>query len=125
MKKKKVFLYLIIAVVVLLIFASVGKNAGWFGKSLTYKISTEETKLRTIVEIITGNGKIQPEMELKISSDVSGEVILLNVREGDEVKAGDLLVKIKPDIYLSSLARIEASLNSTKSNLANPTQNPI
>ncbi|OFY90063.1 MAG: efflux transporter periplasmic adaptor subunit, partial [Bacteroidetes bacterium RIFOXYA2_FULL_33_7] len=63
--------------------------------------------------------KIQPEKEVKISADVSGEIVELYVKEGQEVKQGDLLLKIKPDIYVSNLDRMEASLNSAKSNLSN------
>jgi HlyD family secretion protein len=119
MKNKKVLRYLIIAVVILLILLVVGKKAGWFGKSGITKISTELAIKRTITEIITANGKIQPETEVKISAEISGEVVEVNVKEGQQVKAGDLLVKIKPDIYLSNLERMKAALNSSKSNLAN------
>ncbi|MBL4658077.1 MAG: efflux RND transporter periplasmic adaptor subunit, partial [Flavobacteriales bacterium] len=65
------------------------------------------------------NGKIQPEIEVKISPDVSGEVIELAVKEGDKVNEGDLLVKINPDIYLASVDRMDAALNSAKAALAN------
>ncbi|RLD81501.1 MAG: efflux transporter periplasmic adaptor subunit, partial [Bacteroidetes bacterium] len=94
-------------------------KAGWFGKEKAEKVSTELVQKRTIIEIITANGKIQPETEVKLSPEVSGEIVLLNVIEGQEVKAGELLVKINPEIYLSGIARMEASLNSAKSNLAN------
>jgi len=119
MKSNKLLKYLLIAAVVLIIFAIVGKKAGWFGKEKAIKVSTELAQKRTIIEIITANGKIQPETEVKLSPEVSGEIVLLNVTEGQEVKAGDLLVKINPEIYLSGIARMEASLNSAKSNLAN------
>jgi HlyD family secretion protein len=119
MKTNKLLKYLLIAATVLIIFAIIGKKAGWFGKDDAIKVSTETAQKRTIVEIITANGKIQPETEVKLSPEVSGEIILLNVKEGQEVKAGDLLVKINPEIYLSTIARIQASLNSAKSNLAN------
>ncbi|RLD75867.1 MAG: efflux transporter periplasmic adaptor subunit, partial [Bacteroidetes bacterium] len=119
MKSNKLLKYLLIATVVLIIFAIVGKKAGWFGKEKAEKVSTELVQKRTIIEIITANGKIQPETEVKLSPEVSGEIVLLNVIEGQEVKAGDLLVKINPEIYLSGIARMEASLNSAKSNLAN------
>ena len=119
MKSNKLLKYLLIATVVLIIFAIVGKKAGWFGKEKAEKVSTELVQKRTIIEIITANGKIQPETEVKLSPEVSGEIVLLNVIEGQEVKAGELLVKINPEIYLSGIARMEASLNSAKSNLAN------
>ncbi len=119
MKTNKLLKYLLIVAAVLIVFAVIGKKAGWFGKEDTLKVSTEIAQKRTIVEIITANGKIQPETEVKLSPEVSGEIILLNVKEGQEVKAGDLLVKINPEIYLSTIARVQASLNSAKSNLAN------
>ena len=119
MKNNKLLKYLLITAVVLIAFAIIGKKAGWFGKVKAVKVSTELVQKRTIVEIITANGKIQPETEVKLSPEVSGEIVLLNVVEGQEVKQGDLLVKINPEIYLSGIARMEASLNSAKSNLAN------
>ena len=119
MKNKKILRYLIIGAVVLIIFAVIGKKQSWFGKSKAIKISTEKVSKRNIIETITANGKIQPETEVKISPDVSGEIVELNIMEGDEVEEGKLLLKIKPDIYLSNLDRMKASLNSTKSNLAN------
>ena len=74
---------------------------------------------QTIIESVAANGKIQPEVEVKISSDVSGEIVELNVKEGDMVKKGDLLAKINPDIYQSSLERVVAALNTSKANLMN------
>ncbi len=67
---------------------------------------------------MTSNGKIQPETEVKISPDVSGEIVELHVKEGDHVEKGVLLLKIKPEIYISSRDRAAATLNSTKSRLA-------
>jgi len=115
----KKLIYLIVAVVVLLIVAVAGKKAGWFGKGEVEKVSVEKPVKRTITEIITANGKIQPKTEVKITPDVSGEIVELFVREGEEVKAGTLLLKIKPDTYLSSLERMRASVNGSMANLAN------
>lgn len=119
MKSNKLLKYLLIAAGVLIVFAIIGKKAGWFGKAIATKVSTEMAEKRTIVEIITSNGKIQPETELKLSSEVSGEIVLLNVVEGQQVKTGDLLLKINPEIYLAGIDRMEASLNTARSNLAN------
>ncbi len=119
MKKKNRFLPWIIvlglAVIVLLV---IGKKRGWFGKDQTLKVSTEKVEIRDITEIITANGKLKPLKEVKISPEVPGEIIELPVKEGEKVKKGDLLVVIKPDIYQSSLSRIEASLNTQKARLA-------
>jgi len=83
------------------------------------EVSTELPKLRNITEIVSANGKIQPETEVKISSDVSGEIVELYVKEGDRVKKGDLLCRIKPDIYESALDRASATVNSTKAGMQN------
>lgn len=82
-------------------------------------ITTEKAEKRDIIESVSANGKIQPEVEVKISSDVSGEIVELNVKEGDQVKKGDLLCKINPLIYESNLNRMAATLNETKANLSN------
>jgi len=119
MKTNKLLKYLLIAAAVLIVFAIIGKQAGWFGKAKATQVATEIAVKRTIIEMITANGKIQPQVEIKISSEVSGEIVQLYVKEGQEVKAGDLLVKINPEIYLAGIARMEASLNTAKANYAN------
>jgi HlyD family secretion protein len=85
------------------------------------EIEVEKAKVqkRTIVETVSANGKIQPEVEVKISSDVSGEVVELNVKEGDMVKKGDVLCRINPDIYETAMERMVAAVNTAKANLAN------
>ncbi len=80
------------------------------------EVTTEKAAKRNIIETVSANGKIQPEAELKITSDVSGEIVEMYVKEGDQVKKGDLLCRIKPDIYESALERVNASVNSTKAN---------
>lgn len=81
------------------------------------EVYTEKTAIRDIIEIVSATGKIQPETELKISSDVSGEITEMMVKEGDQVKKGDLLCRIKPDLYVSAFDRVNASVNTTKANL--------
>ena len=81
------------------------------------EVTTEKVQRRTIIETVSANGKIQPEVQLKISSDVSGEIVELMVKEGDHVSKGDLLVKIKPDIYQSSLDRASAAVSSSQSSI--------
>ncbi len=117
--KKKSSKYLLIAVLALIGFAVIGKVAGWFGQPKLKKVATELPKHRDIVETITANGKVQPQTEVQLSPDVSGEIVDLYVVEGQEVQEGDLLLKIRPDIYLSNLDRVRAALNSSKSNMAN------
>lgn len=81
------------------------------------KVAVEEVKRRTIIETVTGSGKIQPETEVKITSDVSGEVIEILVKEGDKVHRGQLLCRIRPDVYQSALERTFAQINSSKAQL--------
>ena len=119
MNSRKLLTYLAIAAVVLVVLALVGKKAGWFGKSVTYEVTTEKATLRDITEIITANGKIQPETEVKITPDVSGEIVELVVNDGDNVKKGQFLLKIKPDNYISGRDRTLAALNASKANMAN------
>ncbi len=119
MKSNRLLKYLLIAAIVLIVFAIIGKKSGWFGGEVTIKVSSENPVIRTITETVTASGKIQPETEVKISPDVSGEIVELKIQEGDKVKKGDLLLKIKPDIYLSAVDRSEASVNSAKANYAN------
>jgi len=118
MKSNNLLKILAILVVVLVVFAIIGKKQGWFGKELMIKVAVEKAERRTVVEMITANGKIQPVKEVKISPDVSGEIVLLNVEEGDYVNVGDLLFKIKPDTYISMRDRARAALESAKARLS-------
>ncbi len=119
MKNKKLLIYLGIGLVVLVIFMIIGKKAGWIGEEYLTKVSTEQVEKRSIVEIITANGKVQPEVEIRLSPEVSGEIVALEIIEGQQVKEGQLLLKINPKIYLSLIDRMEATVNTSKSNLAN------
>jgi HlyD family secretion protein len=118
MKNNKILKILLPIVIVLILFAVVGKKAGWFGKALTIKVAVENAEKRTIVETITANGKIQPEKEVKISPDVSGEIVELTVKEGDRVEKGQLLLRIKPDNYISQRDRSLAEISSAKARSA-------
>jgi len=89
------------------------------GKNHGIKVTTEEVKKRTLIETVSANGKIQPELDIKISPYISGEVVELYVKEGDAVKKGDLLAKIDPKIYISAYERAAATLQMQKASLAN------
>ena len=117
MKKKNTLKYLVGVVVILIVFVVIGKKAGWFGKPETIEVSVEKPMKRTITESITANGKIQPEVEVKISPEVSGEIIELNIKEGEHVEKGTLLCRIKPDTYMSYKERAIAAVNSSKARL--------
>jgi HlyD family secretion protein len=118
MKNKKILKFLVPIVIVLIIFAIIGKKQGWFGKALTVKIAVENAEKRVVVETITANGKIQPEKEVKISPDVSGEIVELTIKEGDHVEKGQLLLRIKPDTYVSQKDRSTAAISSARARLA-------
>lgn len=83
------------------------------------KVTAEKAEKRNIIELVSANGKIQPEKDIKISPYISGEVIELYVKEGEQVKKGDLLAKIDPEIYRANFDRMEAMLNSQKAAQAN------
>ena len=116
---KKIIIYSIVGIVVLVGFLLIAKSLGWIGNSNITEVSVEEVTKMTITEIVSANGNVQPEVEVKISADVSGEIVELHVIEGQLVKKGMLLVKINPDIYLSSLERFAATVNTQKANLEN------
>ena len=120
-KKKgsnKLIYVLLIAVVLILVVAVVGKQAGFIGQPKTLKVQMALAKKATIVEKVTASGVVQPVTEIAISPDVAGEIIELNVEEGDFVQAGIVLVKIRPDNLQSALERSRANLNQQKANLA-------
>ena len=117
MKSRKLVRYIIIIAVLAIIVLLIGKKQGWLGSEFRIKVAIEKGEKRDIIEIITANGKIQPETEVILSPDVSGEIVELKVKEGDVVKKGDFLLKIKPDNYISIKNRTEATLNNTKARL--------
>ncbi|MGC8865747.1 MAG: efflux RND transporter periplasmic adaptor subunit [Bacteroidales bacterium] len=116
MKKNRKYYWIVggILLLVLIGFAIKKKNSRH-----DIKVATEKVEVRNIVETISATGKIQPVKDIKITPYISGEVIEIFVKEGDQVKAGDLLVRIDPEIYKSAYEQAEAQLNSQKANLAN------
>ena len=122
-KKSNKVLYILLGLVVLLvIFAIVGKSAGWIGKTKETEVEVTEAKTERIIETVSASGMIQPVYEVKISPDVPGEIIELNIEEGDSVERGQLLIEIRPDIYQSALERVRANLNQQKANHADAKQ---
>lgn len=116
---KKLMIWLGVAVGVLLLFVIIGKKAGWISSDNAEKVSTEKVSKRDIVEKVSASGKIYPVTEVKISPDVSGEIIDLPIEEGDSVMQGQLLAKIKPDIYVAQVDRSVAAVNNAKANYLN------
>ena len=110
--------HIIITVVAIVVLLVVLKLAGVIGGDKTEKVTTEKASDKTVVETVTASGKIQPETEVKLSSEVSGEVVELKVKEGDIVKAGQLLCKVRPDVLQSGYERTVASFNAQKASVA-------
>ncbi|WP_194774314.1 efflux RND transporter periplasmic adaptor subunit [Pararhodonellum marinum] len=118
-KKSNKLIYILLGIVgVLILFIIVGKSAGWIGGEKELEVEMAEAKSTTIIEKVSSSGIVQPEIEVKLSPDVAGEIIELNVMEGDSVKIDDLLVKIRPDNFISALDRSRANLNQQMANLA-------
>ncbi len=114
-KRKKILIWGGIIVVIILVVLALTKK----GKDHGTKVTTEEVNKRTLIETVSANGKIQPELDIKISPYISGEVVELYVKEGDAVIDGDLLAKIDPKIYISGYERATATLQMQKASLAN------
>jgi len=117
--KKKWIIIISVIVVALLTVLIVLKKQGVLGEEKLTKVTVEEVSLRTIIETVTANGKIQPEKDIRVSPFIGGEVIELTVKEGDQVKSGQLLAKIDPEAYQTAYARSEAALNSQRASVAN------
>ncbi len=107
-----------IAAIALIVILVVAKKAGWIGSGDEVKVSTDKVELKDITETVSASGKVQPEVEIKITADVSGEIVDLFVKEGDVVKKGTLLCRINPEIYLSTLDRAQAAVSGSEANLS-------
>lgn len=115
MKSKKIRWIIIISVVLIIVLIIIAKNK----EGDETKVSVEKAALHTITETVTASGKIYPETEVKIAPEVSGEITLLNIQEGDSVKHGDVLVKINPAIYNSVVNQAEATVEQTRATANN------
>lgn len=114
MNKKKL-IWIIAIVLVLMIILIVGKKSGWFGDNGNYKeVEITKIELIDIIETVAATGKIQPEIEVSLSSEVSGEIIELPILEGQQVEKGDLLVRINPDLTQAALNQSQAGLQNVR-----------
>ena len=125
MKSNKIIIGLVVALVLLIVVAVVGKKQGWIGQGSLLEIAVDKVSKRAVVETVTASGKINPHTEVKLSCEVSGEVIQLTVREGDSVKKGQLLCVINPAIYEAIVTQSTASVDQMKANLASSRANLI
>ena len=112
--KKKIIIFSIIGFVVialgLILFLGSKKEP-------IMPVQVEKVSRHTITQVVTATGKIQPEVQVQISPEVSGEIVALPVKEGQRVKKGDLLMKIKPDVYVAQRDQFAASLLQSKAAL--------
>ncbi|MCX6184596.1 MAG: efflux RND transporter periplasmic adaptor subunit [Flavobacterium sp.] len=118
MSKKTTYILVGVAVLVIVALVSLSKMGLLGSKELIAEVEVAKANEITIIETVSATGKIQPEIEVKISSEVSGEIIALPIKEGQVVKKGDLLVKINPDLYTSGYNRTVAGLSQTKAGLS-------
>ncbi len=118
MSKKTMYFLLGGVVVLILVLVFLSKSGAIGNKNKGIEVETATVAQTTIVETVSATGKVQPEIEVKISSEVSGEIIELPVKEGQVVKKGQLLVKINPDLYTSGFNRTVSNLSGTKAGLS-------
>ncbi|HYP18227.1 MAG TPA: efflux RND transporter periplasmic adaptor subunit, partial [Opitutus sp.] len=113
-KKKSKMTWLIVGAVVLIVALGVAARTASQKKQQGTPVTVEKAIVKTITQLVNATGKIQPEVEVKISPEVSGEIVELPLREGATVKKGDLLVRIKPDTYRYQVEQQEANLAAAR-----------
>ena len=118
MSKKNTYILVGSAILLVVVLVTLSKLNMLGSKENIIEVEVAKANEITIIETVSATGKIQPEIEVKISSEVSGEIISLPIKEGQVVKKGDLLVKINPDLYTSGYNRTVAGLSQTKAGLS-------
>ena len=113
-RKSRKKLYIIIGILVVIAGAIIGGSA-WKKREQPILITVDKAFKSNITQLVTATGKIQPEVEVKIAPEVSGEIVSLPVKEGQFVKKGEVLLKIKPDTYLAQVESQQAALSSARS----------
>jgi HlyD family secretion protein len=115
----KTLKWIIISLVALVVILVILKKSGVIGKEEGIKVTTEKVVRQTIVETVNASGKIYPEIEVKMSPDISGEIVELNVEEGDSVRKGQVLARIYGDIYATQRDQAAAIVNQQEAQVAN------
>jgi HlyD family secretion protein len=115
----KKLLWTIVSLVVLIVLFVTLKKTGVIGKEDGLTVSAEKSAMRTIIETVNASGKVYPEIEVKVSPDISGEIVELNVNEGDSVTKGQVLARIYADIYSTQRDQVAAGVNQARAQLAN------
>ena len=116
MKSNKIIYILLGVFLAVLLLVVVGKKAGWIKSNQGTEVAVQQVEKKDISESVPANGKLYSQTEVKISPEVSGEIIDIYVKEGEAVKKGQLLLKINPNIYTSELTKSEAYVNQMKAN---------
>ena len=111
-KKRWIWISVIVVIIAIVVLPMI------FGSGDAKVVTLGKAEKRDLSEVVAASGKVQPSVEVKIQSEVSGQIVELPVKEGDYVQKGQLLVRINPDLYTSALSRAEAALNTAKSNLS-------
>ncbi|MDD2792320.1 MAG: efflux RND transporter periplasmic adaptor subunit [Sediminibacterium sp.] len=117
----KKLIWIIVGLVVLIALVIGLKKAGVIGKEEGITVSAEKAEQRTIIETVNASGKVYPEVEVKISPDVSGEIVELTVNEGDSVRKGQVLARIYADLLNSTRDQVQATVNQQKAQVSNST----
>ena len=111
--------WVLISLGILVVLLVVLSKVGAFGKDEGLKVTAEKAQMRTITEIVNASGKIYPEIEVKVSPDISGEITELTVQEGDSVKKGQVLARIYADIYSIQRNQAASGVEQTQAQVAN------
>lgn len=125
MNKNKKLIGIILGLVVLIVILIGLKKGGLLGKEEGIRVSAEKIMQRTIIETVNASGKVYPEIEVKVSPDISGEIVQLTVNEGDSVRKGQILARIYADIYVTQRDQVVAGVNQSKAQLSNSTASLI
>lgn len=121
--KNKVLVIAGSIIILLIVVSLVGRQMGWIGGIKPIEVETQLADLGSITELVTASGEIQPEVEVRVSPEVPGEIIELNIMEGEFVDEGKLLVKIRPDNFINALERAKANYNQVRANLSSSKSN--
>ena len=113
-RSKKLVWFTVSILAVLVIFLIIGKKAGWIGTEKPTQVEITKVTTGHLTQSVSASGKVQPEVEVKISPDVPGEIIALYIKEGDSVQKGQLLLRIQPENYISLVERSKAGVNQSR-----------
>lgn len=115
-KKSNKKTFIILGVILLLLISAgvLARTMGWLESEVGLQVEATETERRTITQLVSSSGILRPEVEVILTPDVSGEIIELTIKEGDFVNQGDLLLRIRPDLYQARIDETQAILLNSK-----------